>query len=153
MRRTVPAIFIDTNVPIYSGGGPHPLRQPCTEILSFIGDRAQDFVTSAEVLQELLHVYLSRRLWPAGRVVFNGFLELMSGRVESVLASDAEDAADLADQYSDLDARDLIHLAVMNRLGVTRIISTDTGFDRVAAIERLDPRRFSEWRDRIPDLP
>jgi predicted nucleic acid-binding protein len=48
-----------------------------------------------------------------------------------------------------LEARDLIHFAVMRRFGVTRIISADRGFDGVPGIERLDPKRLAEWRDSV----
>jgi predicted nucleic acid-binding protein len=43
----------------------------------------------------------------------------------------------------------LIHLAVMQRLGAERIITADTGFDRISEIERLDPEGIAEWRNHI----
>ncbi|NTU47754.1 MAG: type II toxin-antitoxin system VapC family toxin, partial [Syntrophobacteraceae bacterium] len=51
-------IFVDSNVFIYAVGRPHPLRAEAQEF--FISSRAQGkkLVTSAEVLQELLHAYL-----------------------------------------------------------------------------------------------
>jgi predicted nucleic acid-binding protein len=82
-------------------------------------------------------------------VVFQGFVDLMERRVEPIYASDAETAAGLAGTHAGLSARDLLHLAVMDRLGVTRIITADTGFDRIPGIERLEPARFSEWRDSV----
>jgi predicted nucleic acid-binding protein len=89
---------------------------------------------------------MARRAWPAGRRVFDSFAELMSGRIESVLAADVRAAAELAAEYPSLDGRDLVHVAVMTRLGVNQIVSADRAFDRIADIERLDPARFSEWR-------
>jgi predicted nucleic acid-binding protein len=81
--------------------------------------------------------------------VFEGFVDLMSGRTESIHASDVERAARLIDAYPDLAGRDLIHLAVMQRLGAERIITADTGFDRISEIERLDPEDIAEWRNHI----
>jgi predicted nucleic acid-binding protein len=107
------------------------------------------FVTSAEVLQELVHRYTAIRAWVRGREVFEGFAGLMSGRTESIHGSDVEYAASLIEAYPGLQGRDLLHLAVMHRLGVTRIISADTGLDRVPEFERLDPARLAEWRDSI----
>jgi uncharacterized protein len=147
MRPTALAIYIDANVAIYSGGGPHPLKEPCSDFLEFVSQRAWDFVTCAEVLQELLHVYMARGAWPTGRRVFDSFAELMSGRIEAVLAADVRAAAELATEYPTLDGRDLVHVAVMTRLGANQIVSTDKGFDRIPDIERLDPARFSEWRN------
>ena len=48
-----------------------------------------------------------------------------------------------------VSARDLVHAAVMQRLGVSRIISADTDFDRLEGIDRLDPIRIEEWEDSI----
>ena len=71
----------------------------------------------------------------------------MSGRTESIHGSDVEYAASLIEAYPGLQGRDLLHLAVMQRLRVTRIITADAAFDAVEGIERLDPARFEEWRD------
>ena len=48
-------------------------------------------------------------------------------------------AAELADRHPGISARDLVHVAVMQRLGINRIISADTDFDRLEGIDRLDP--------------
>lgn len=141
-----PAAFLDANVPIYAAGRPHPLKAPCAQLLLYIAERPESFVTDAEVLQELLHRYLALRLWPQGREVFRRFCDLMRERVEPVYQEDVETAAALADQYPDLPARDLLHAAVMDRLGIQRIISADADFDRLTAMERLDPADVSAWR-------
>jgi hypothetical protein len=143
-------IFLDTNVPVYAAGRPHPLKEPCAQILMLVAERPQAFVSDAEVLQELLHRYLALHLWPQGREVFQWFAALMRERVEPVYAADVEQASTLADQYPELGARDLLHAAVMNRLGVRRILSADAGFDRLPELERLDPADVGAWRDRIP---
>jgi predicted nucleic acid-binding protein len=109
----------------------------------------QAFVTDAEVLQELLHRYLSLRLWHQGREVFRRFCEVMQERIEAVQAADVERAADLADVHNELSSRDLLHAAVMQRLGLRRIVSADTGFDRLQDVERLDPAHLADWRDSV----
>jgi predicted nucleic acid-binding protein len=136
-------------VPIYAGGGPHRLRQPSVTVLQMVAREPGAFVTDAEVLQEILHVYVARREWPAGRIVFDGFLDLMLGRIDGMQVADVVAAADLAASFPSLAARDSIHLAVMNRLGVTQIVTADAGFDLIPGIERLDPARFDEWRDSV----
>jgi len=144
-----PAAFIDTNVPIYAAGRAHPLKEPCARLLSLAAEYPYSFVTDAEVLQELLHRYLALRLWPQGREVLRGFSTLMQDHVETIQALDVEQAADLADVYQDLGGRDLLHAAVMQRLGVRRIISADKGFDRLHEVERLDPAHLLNWRDSV----
>jgi len=144
-----PAAFIDTNVPIYAAGRPHPLKEPCSQLLLLAAEYPQAFVTDAEVLQELLHRYLALRLWPQGRDAFQWFSVLMQNRIESIRATDVEHAADLADAYPELGGRDLLHTAVMQRLGVCRIVSADRGFDRIPAVTRLEPAHLADWQHSV----
>ena len=144
-----PAAFIDANVPIYAAGRAHPLKEPCIQVLLLAAEHPQAFVTDAEVLQELLHRYLSLQLWPLGREALRRFGELMQEHIEGVQAVDVQHAAGLADAHQDLGARDLLHAAVMHRLGLRRIISADRGFDRLPEIERLDPAQLAVWQHSI----
>ena len=56
-------LFVDTNVFVYAVGRPHPLREPARASLRQHVEAGTPLATSAEVLQELLHVYL-----PVGRL-------------------------------------------------------------------------------------
>lgn len=140
-----PAVFIDANVPIYAAGGDHPLKEPCARILRTVAEDPRPFVTDSEVLQELLHRYLALGRWELGREVLRAFAEAMHGRVESVHAEDVLTASELADRYPDASSRDLVHAAVMQRMGTGRIVSADSDFDRIEGVERLDPARIGEW--------
>jgi len=144
-----PPTFLDANVPIYAVGRPHPLKEPSALVLILVAERPEAFLTDVEVLQELLRRYLALHLWPQGRDVFHHFAELIRERVEPVHAVDVEQAALLADQYPNLGARDLLHAAVMSRLGVHKIVSADAGFDRLPDVERLDPADVGSWRDKL----
>ena len=146
-----PAVFIDANVPIYAAGGDHPLKEPCARILRSVAEDPQPFVTDSEVLQELLHRYLALGRWELGREVLRAFAEAMDGRVEPVLAEDVLSASRLADRHPDVSARDLVHAAVMQRMGTGRIISADTDFDRMEGVERLDPGQSGEWEHSGPE--
>ena len=61
-------------------------------------------------------------------------------------------ASVLADHHSGVSARDLVHAAVMQRLGADHIISADTDFDRLEGIVRLNPARVMEWERSIPSV-
>lgn len=139
--------FLDANIPIYAAGSPHPLKQPCLQILQLVAEHPGAFLTDAEVLQEVLHRYVALRMWPQpGMPVFERFALLMRDRVEHIRAADVEEAASLASKHPQLSARDLVHVAVMERLAVTHIVSADAGFDQLAGIERLDPADVASWR-------
>lgn len=48
-------IFVDTNAVMYAVGRPHPLRNEAQEFFRHQLAEPEGLVTSAEVLQELLH--------------------------------------------------------------------------------------------------
>jgi predicted nucleic acid-binding protein len=73
----------------------------------------------------------------------------MRDRIELVSARDVLQAAQLADRHSGLEARDYLHVAVMSRVGISRIVSTDRKLDNLPGIERLDPMKVDEWRDSV----
>jgi predicted nucleic acid-binding protein len=99
-------------------------------------------VTSAEVLQELLHVYL-----PVGRLAtLDAALELATRGVERVFSIDSEavlQARVLADRHPELTARDLLHLAVCR---INRILELKT-FDRGLQ------KAFYKRKGRSPQTP
>lgn len=139
------AVFIDANVPIYAVGRPHPNKEPCARILRMVIERPQAFFTDVEVLQELIHRYTSSGRWALGREALRSFTEIMYGRIEPVYVEDINFAARLVDEHPGVSARDLVHAAVMRRVGADRIISADADFDRIADVERLNPAEVGEW--------
>ncbi len=148
-----PAVFIDANIPIYAAGRDHPYKEPCSRILRMVVHEPEAFVTDSEVLQELLHRYLALGRWALGREVVQALAEIMQGLIEPVHAEDVMRAIGLADRYTGVSARDLVHAAVMHRLGSDHIISADTDFERLEGIVRLDPARIDEWADFVLAVP
>ena len=144
-----PAAFIDANVPIYASGREHPSKEPCARVLMMAAESPLSFVTDAEVLQELLHRYLASGRWTLGREVLRGFSEVMHDRIEPVHVEDIHLAATLADAHPGISARDLVHAAVMQRLGTNLIVSVDTDFDRLPGVTRLDPAHVEEWNHSV----
>lgn len=147
-----PVVFIDANIPIYAAGRDHPLKEPCARILRMVAKEPQPFVTNSEVLQELMHRYLASDRWVLGREVLRAFAEAMHDRVEPVHAEDVLMASALADRHPGVSARNLVHTAVMQRLGAGHVISADTDFDRLEGIIKLNPARVTEWEHSIPSV-
>lgn len=125
-------IFVDTNVFVYAVGRAHPLRDPARRILLDAADDSEALVTSCEVLQELVHVYL-----PVDRLAtLDQAWTLATSRVVDIWSIDREDLALARSsivRHPELSARDLLHLACCRRRGVGRIHT----FDRAlcAAVE------------------
>jgi predicted nucleic acid-binding protein len=115
--------FVDTNVFIYAVGRPHPLREQAQALLRERLERDLPMATSAEVLQELMHVYL-----PVGRMeTLDAALRLASDLTTTwpIEASDVLAARDLAVGQPGLGARDLLHLALCRRFGAAELLSFD----------------------------
>jgi predicted nucleic acid-binding protein len=129
-------ILIDSNVPMYIVGASHPNKVGPHWILEkAIMDR-QRLVTDAEVLQEILHRYVSINRRQAIQPAFDTLLTL----VDSVLAVDQEtmlEAKQIVMGHPRLSARDAVHLATMRRHGIDRILSFDSGFDGFPGITRI----------------
>jgi len=117
-------IFVDTNVFMYAVGRAHPLRQVAQDFFIQSRKERKTLVTSAEVAQELLHAYL-----PVGRTeTLDAALNLISFGMDQILSIGIEDvrhARNLADIFSDLTARDLLHLSVCQRHRITKIKTFD----------------------------
>ena len=77
----------------------------------------------------------------------------MQDRIEPVYEEDIHLAARLADRHPGISARDLVHAAVMQRLGADRIVSTDSDFDFLPNITRLNPADVGKWADSVLTLP
>ncbi|MEW6572178.1 MAG: type II toxin-antitoxin system VapC family toxin [Bacillota bacterium] len=136
-------VFIDTNIPMYAAGTPHPLKEPAQRVILAVADYRLDAVTDTEVFQEILYRYFFINQREKGVRVFDHFYQLMIGRILPVDADDVQKARHLADRYPTLSPRDLIHLAVMQHHQIQEIITADTAFDIVQDIQRIDPRTFT----------
>lgn len=134
---------------MYAGGAEHALKHPCIRVLDLASQSPSNVATDAEVLQEILHRYVAIRRWPLGREILREFATVLAGRIHPLYGSDVLLAAALADEFSNLSVRDVLHLAVMRRTGISRIVSTDWQFDRIEGIERLDPMLVDEWASTI----
>jgi uncharacterized protein len=129
-------ILVDSNVPMYIVGASHPNKVAALRTLEkTIMDR-QRLVTDAEVLQEILHRYISINR----REVIQPALDALLALVDSVLPVDQEtvvEAKQIVLGYPKLSARDALHLAVMRLDGIDRILSFDSGFDGIRGITRI----------------
>ena len=122
-------IFVDANVPMYLVGAEHPNKARSRALLETAIAAGEPLVTDVEVLQEILHRY----------VAIEPCIAVLLGVVDEVFPVELEDVRRTSAivRSSRLTARDALHLAVMQRRGVDRILSFDQGFDIVPGIARI----------------
>jgi predicted nucleic acid-binding protein len=129
-------ILVDSNIPMYLVGAEHPLKADAQRLLERCVASRERLVTDAEVLQEILHRYVAIDRRDAIQPAFDALL----GVVDEVFPIDAvavERAKAIVLGHRRLSARDAVHLAVMERQGVRRVMSFDVGFDGFPGVERL----------------
>jgi uncharacterized protein len=129
-------ILVDSNVPMYLVGAPHPNKANAERLLEKLAIERRRLVTDAEVLQEILHRYVSIDRRDAIQPAFDAVLRV----VDQVLDIDqlvVERAKQIVLGYRHLSARDAVHVAVMEQNGIDQILSFDSGFDAFPGITRL----------------
>lgn len=129
-------ILVDSNVPMYLVGSAHPHKVDARRLLERAIAERERLVTDAEVLQEILHRYVAidRRdaIAPA--------LDVLLGVVDEVLPIEQRDvlqARDVVLGVRGISARDALHVAVMRRHRIARILTFDRGFDAVPGVRRV----------------
>ena len=131
-------IFIDSNIPMYLVGAPHPHKSDALRLLERCIADNRRLVTDVEVLQEILHRYAAIDRRDAIEPAFEALLGIVD-EIFPVELVDVQRARDIVLETHQLSARDALHLAIMKRREVTEILSFDAGFDRVAGITRMPP--------------
>jgi hypothetical protein len=128
-------IFVDSNVPMYLVGAEHPNKSIARRLLETAIEARERLVTDAEVLQEVLRRYIAidRRdaIDPATAAILG-----VVDDVHPIERADVDRARRIV-LTSRLSARDAIHLAVMQRHEIGRILTFDRAFDGLPGIERL----------------
>jgi len=128
-------ILLDSNIPMYLVGADHPHKADAVRLIDASLERGDRLVTDVEVLQEILHRYsaMNRRemIQPAFDVIFG-----LVDEVFSIEIADAERAKAVLFERR-CSARDALHVAVMERRKVERIMSFDRGFDEIPGVTRI----------------
>ena len=129
-------IFIDSNIPMYLIGADHPNKHLARRLLEEAIADNEPLATDAEVLQEIIHRYVAI----GRRDAIGPAFDVVLGVVDVVHAMELEDvvrARRLVTTSARLSARDAVHVALMQRHDIGRIMTFDEGFDGIMGIERL----------------
>ncbi len=129
-------IFVDSNIPMYLVGADHPNKSAARRLLERAIVDNEPLATDAEVLQELLHRYVAIRRRDAIDAAFDALLGIVDV-VHGIELEDVERARRLLSGTDGLSARDAIHVAVMQRHEIDRILTFDEAFDRVTGVNRM----------------
>ena len=129
-------ILVDSNVPMYLVGAAHPHKSDAQRLLETAIAASERLVTDAEVLQEILHRYVAIGRPEAIQPAFDAVLGVVDA-VYPIELADVQRAKEVVLGGYGLSARDAVHVAVMERHGIDRIMTFDSAFDRFPGVERL----------------
>jgi predicted nucleic acid-binding protein len=120
-------IFVDTNVIMYAVGRSHPLK---AEARAFFETSQTEpstrLCTSAEVLQELMHAYVTVDRLHTLDAAFT-LVDACISDVWDVTGSDVRAARLLVEAHPELGSRDLLLVAMCDRHRVSQIKTYDRG--------------------------
>jgi uncharacterized protein len=128
--------FIDSNVPMYLVGAAHPHKGDARRLLEELIALRERMVTSVEVFQEILHRFGSIRRLDAVQPAFDA-LAGIADEILPIEMRDVEEAKAIMQGVMGISARDALHVAVMRRHGIEKILSFDSGFDGMPGISRV----------------
>ena len=129
-------IFVDTNVFMYAVGKEHSLQTQATEFFRTSVLNRDQLCTSAEVLQELLHVYLAENRLPT----FETAVRLISDLEIEVWPLDDQDvylAHQMHERFPTIQARDLCHWASCQRRGIGDVKTFDSVFNSILDSKKI----------------
>ena len=129
-------IFVDSTIPMYLVGAAHPHKVDAQRLLEAAIAAGDRLVTDVEVLQEILHRYVAIDRRDAIQPAFDAILDVVDD-LFPVTLPDVERAKAIVLGKRRLSAREALHAAVMEREGITQIMSFDAGFDSVPGLVRL----------------
>ncbi len=129
-------IFIDSNVPMYLIGAPHPNKDRARTLLRELAREGERFVTDVEVYQEILHRYTAIRRLEFIAPAFES-LDAIAHGVLTFGMAEIHAAKEFIESVDGLSARDALHAAVMRKTGAERVLSFDHGFDSCPGVARL----------------
>jgi predicted nucleic acid-binding protein len=129
-------ILVDANVPMYLVGDDDALKHSARGLIEDAIADGETLCTDAEVLQELMHRYVSINRREAIGPAFETLLDFVDV-VYPVELADVERAQRILLTSVSLSARDAIHVAIMQGRDIGRIMSFDRAFDGIPGIVRL----------------
>lgn len=132
------SVFFDTAVIMYAAGRSHSLQDPCRRLVEAVVDQRLDGVTSAEVIQEILHRFSTSDRRGIGAAMAEGALDVFAP-ILPITERIMREMPSLFRRYPALTARDLVHVATCHVHGIDVIISPDRGFDEIDGLSRIHP--------------
>jgi predicted nucleic acid-binding protein len=131
-------IVLDTTVLVYAKGADHPLRDPCRELVAAIAEERIEATTTAEVIQEFVHVRARRRDRGDAAALGRDYAELLSPLL-TITSDHLQRGLTLFETTLRLGAFDAVLAAASANVGATAVVSADAAFADLPDISHIVP--------------
>jgi predicted nucleic acid-binding protein len=131
-------IVLDTTVLVYAKGAEHPLRGSCRELIEAVAGGRLDATTTAEVIQEFVHVRARRRGREDAVSLGNDYAELLSPLL-SATQERLLQGLSLFQRVDRLGAFDAVLAATAASAEASAIASADGAFASVPGVRHVVP--------------
>jgi predicted nucleic acid-binding protein len=131
-------IVLDTTVLVYAKGGDHPLAEPCRRLIQSVGEGGIQATTTAEVIQEFVHVRARRRNREDASALGRAYLDLLSPLLsldESMIRAGLR----LFERNARLGAFDAVLASAAMTAEAKALVSADRSFASVRGLIHVDP--------------
>lgn len=129
-------ILVDSNVPMYLVGEPHPHKVDAQRLLEAAIAAEVRLVSDAQVIQEILHRYTAIGRRDAIQPAIDALVSVVD-EILPITQRDVLRAKDIVLGGTRLSARDAIHVAIMEHHRIDSILSFDRGFDGHPGVRRV----------------
>lgn len=129
-------IFVDVSVALHIAGSPHPYKDRAEALIEQLRASGEELVTDTDVYRDVLHRYASALASREAHVPF-GKLDSIVDKVFTFGMAEINSARELLCSVDGISAQQAIHIAVMRREGITRILSFSVYLDACPGIERI----------------
>ena len=130
--------LLDTGIFLYAQGGPHRYFGPCRALVAGLGPDSSGYTIDAELLQEILRVYIISGERARAFRTFDRLISLFPQPVP-LAAEEALSARQILESYPDLSLRHAIHAGVVSTHHLEGIVTTDKAFAQVSGLTVFDP--------------
>lgn len=131
-------IVFDTTVLVYAKGAEHRFRDPCRALIAAVSDRRVEATTTAEAIQEFVHVRARRRGRPDAVGLGNDYAELLAPLLP-VTREHLQRGLALFEHAERLGAFDAVLAATASAAGAEALVSADAAFSAVEGLRHVTP--------------
>jgi predicted nucleic acid-binding protein len=131
-------ILLDTTVLVYAKGADHPFRDPCRRLIDAIAGDELEATTTAEVIQEFVHVRAQRRARSDAVALGRDYADLLAPLL-TIEDEHLRRGLSLFERDERLGAFDAVLAASALDTDASALVSADSAFARVSDLPHVVP--------------